>query len=95
MMRFWTVLIAAARYGNPAMVEALVARGAVVGHRAQDGATALLIASRGGHLEVVRLLLANGANPNERATNAATPLVMAAQARSFYRQRSDSYFTSP
>jgi ankyrin repeat protein len=91
----WTALIAAARYGNPAMVEALVARGAVVGHRAQDGATALLIASRGGHLEVVRLLLANGANPNERATNAATPLVMAAQAGAFYRQRSDSYFTSP
>jgi ankyrin repeat protein len=55
----------------------------------------LLIASRGGHLEVVRLLLANGANPNERATNAATPLVMAAQAGAFYKQRSDSYFTSP
>lgn len=55
-------LWAAARKGDAAAVEALLAKGANVNAKFRYGATALSYASDKGHTEVVRVLLAHGAD---------------------------------
>ena len=57
-------LINAAKNGNIAGVKALLAKGADVNAKANNGGTALIAASEHGHLEVVKALLAKGADVN-------------------------------
>jgi len=52
--------------GNYEVVKALLARGAEVDLRDNDGFTALVLASARGHREVVKLLLAAGADSMPR-----------------------------
>jgi ankyrin repeat protein len=58
-------------------VRELLARGADVNARANDGFAALHSASWKGHAEVVRELLSRGAAINTQADNGATPLTCA------------------
>jgi ankyrin repeat protein len=58
----FSVLHHAARRGDLAVVELLLAAGANVDRRSWDGSTPLHEAAVGGHLEVVRALLAAGAD---------------------------------
>lgn len=55
-------LIDAVRRGNIDEVEILLATGADVNAKDNDGITPLHVASRGGHKDVTKLLLAKGAN---------------------------------
>jgi ankyrin repeat protein len=57
-------LFNAAISGDATTVQALLARGADVNARANNGATALMLASQNGHNEVVQDLLAKGADVN-------------------------------
>lgn len=59
-------LMLASRSGETKMANILVAFGADVNLRNDDGLTALMLASRFGHTEVVDLLLTNGADANLR-----------------------------
>jgi ankyrin repeat protein len=69
-----TPLFAAARAGNPAIVERLLARGAPVDERELEfDQTALMVAIREGHTDVAQLLLARGADPNAQTRAGATP----------------------
>ncbi len=54
----------ASQNGHLEVVQALLAKGAEVNARVNDGSTALGVASQNGHLEVVRALLAEGADVN-------------------------------
>jgi ankyrin repeat protein len=56
-------------------VRLLLARGAAVDARANDGSTSLIMASDRGHLDVVRELLARGADVNARRNDGSTPLM--------------------
>ena len=58
----------------------LLARGAAVDARANDGGTSLMIASEDGHLGVVRELLARGADVNAQSGTGRTPLISACDA---------------
>jgi len=60
-------LINAAENGDVAKVKVLLAKGADVNAKANNGATALIMASQNGHLEVVKALLAKGADVNAKA----------------------------
>ena len=71
-------LINAALHGDAAAVQALLAKGAEVNAKANDGVTALMAASEEGHGEVVEALLAKGAEVNARRTNdGVTALILA------------------
>ncbi len=52
----------------------LLARGASVDARTDDGSTSLIVASEAGHLDVVRELLARGADANARSNDGFTAL---------------------
>ena len=56
------------------MVQALLAKGAEVNAKNNNGVTALMAASLSGHLEVLQALLAKGADVNAKANNGATAL---------------------
>lgn len=75
-----TALIAASRWGTPAMVTLLLGRGADVNAANKKNDTALIEATRGGRPEAVRLLLAGGADVNAKNKKGDTAL---AQARDF------------
>ena len=70
-------LINAANSGDAAIVQALLAKGADVNAKANNGATALMLASQNGHNEVVQDLLAKGADVNAKMTDGATALFLA------------------
>ena len=74
-----TALMWAAAEDHPAVIEALIARGAEIHARSNGGFTALLFAAREGRIAAVRTLLEAGANLNDalpirgRGARAATP----------------------
>ncbi len=57
-------LFNAADGGDAATVKALLAKGADINAKANNGATALMLASQNGHIEVVQALLAKDADVN-------------------------------
>lgn len=65
--------------GDAAAVQTLLANGADVNAKKNDGWTALLLASRNGNLEVVQALLTNGANVNAQSTYGWTALLLASK----------------
>jgi ankyrin repeat protein len=75
----FTALIIVAFQGNDAMVDWLIAAGAIVNGRTEEGYTALGAASKMGHRTVVRLLLAQGAEVDPTYDAGVTPLMLASQ----------------
>jgi ankyrin repeat protein len=69
-----TVLGAAASYGNLALAELLLERGAEPDAESEGGATALDYAASSGSIEIASLLLKHGANPNSGYPDRSTPL---------------------
>jgi len=69
------VLVAAARAGNAATVDVLLAGRANVNARSRFGDTAIMVAALGGHLDIVRTLRRRGADLDPRGW---TPLIYAA-----------------
>jgi outer membrane protein assembly factor BamB len=66
--------LAAAKRGDAAVVEALLAKGAEVNAKTRYGGTALAFAADKGHLQVVRILLKHKANVNAKDSfYSATP----------------------
>jgi ankyrin repeat protein len=72
-------LIAAARTGHSGTVRDMIASGANVNVRDEDGNTALIEAARNGHDDVVRTLLAAGADAKLKNRDGKTALMLAAQ----------------
>ena len=65
----------ASQQGHLDVVQALLAKGADVNAKDNDGATALMLASQNGHLDVVQALLAKGADVNAKANDGVTALI--------------------
>lgn len=65
-------LMLAARKGDFKLTRVLIAFGADVNLRNDDGTTALMVAARFGHSEIVDLLLREGADPNLRNSKGYT-----------------------
>ena len=65
--------------GDAAAVQALLANGAEVNAKDNNGASALILASRNGHRDVVQALLANGAEVNAKDNDGATALILASR----------------
>src|SRR6476469_794165 len=72
-------LISAARDGDLARVQALVASRGEVDAKGRNGATALMAASNNQHVDVVQALLDRGADVNATARDGATALILAAE----------------
>lgn len=70
----WSPLHYAAYMGHERIVQRLLAAGARVDARADNGATALMLAARGGYLAIVEQLLAAGADITLRSDRGLTPL---------------------
>ena len=75
------------RASDPAVVQALVEKGADVNAKAEDGATPLIIAVGRGDPKVVKALLDNGADANAKDKNGRTALMRA----SFFALGSSSH----
>jgi ankyrin repeat protein len=73
-------LRAASGEGHLDIVRALLAEGADVNAKTNDGTTALLLASRNGHLDVVQVVLAKGAEVNAKDNKGVTALMGASVA---------------
>ena len=73
-------LALAARVGDVAAIRALIADGAAVDVRHEDGQTALQVAAASDQPSAVRALLAAGANPAVESAAGRSPLVAAAAA---------------
>ena len=67
----------AAYYGHKVVAELLIAQGADVNAKSDDGWTPLHDAASMGHKEIVELLLAKGANVNAKNNYGNTPLDLA------------------
>ncbi len=65
--------------GDPAAVEALLAKGADVNAKDNSGLTALMRASQFVHLDVVQALLAKGADVNPKRNDGLTALMTASR----------------
>jgi ankyrin repeat protein len=72
-----TALMIAARHGNPAVVEALVRRGADVNAEMSEGRTALMWAAGYGDAAMVKTLLDAGAHRDARDAHGDTALTLA------------------
>lgn len=72
-------LIKAAKKGNTAKIEKLLARGADVNARNKSGWTALMHAAVNGHTAIIKALLAAGADVNAKNKNGGTALMQAAR----------------
>jgi ankyrin repeat protein len=72
-------LIAAARTGDLAEIQALIDQGFDIDCELKYGGSALMLASARGEGEAVRLLIARGAKVNRRNRFGATPLLEAAE----------------
>lgn len=72
-----TALMWAAAEKHPAVVRALVDKGAGVNLGSRSGFTPLMFAAREGDLESARLLMERGANVNAEASDGSTPLLVA------------------
>ena len=72
-------MILAAYNGHTEIVEVLLAKGADVHAKRDDGWTALLMASQNGHPEIAEALLAKGADVNAKTNGGHTALIQAAQ----------------
>ena len=78
----WTALMMASVFSNTEVVRLLLANGAEVDSKDEDGRTALMYASREGrkgHKRVVELLLANGADMDSEDTDGYTALMYASR----------------
>jgi ankyrin repeat protein len=73
-----TVLMLAARMGDPNLIRELLRCKAVVNAKDNDGATPLIYAAREGNREAGRLLLASGASVDGSDSHRMTPLMFAA-----------------
>eukprot|EP00930_Biecheleria_cincta_P025249 TRINITY_DN17989_c0_g1_i1.p1 TRINITY_DN17989_c0_g1~~TRINITY_DN17989_c0_g1_i1.p1 ORF type:complete len:231 (+),score=57.98 TRINITY_DN17989_c0_g1_i1:59-751(+) len=73
-----TALLAAARGGHSAVVQALLSARADLEARSEDGSDALLNAASGGNAEVVSMLLKAKANLDTVNEDEVTPLILAA-----------------
>lgn len=71
-----TPLIACASNGHQEVAELLVARGAHVNLRSENGPTALMVAAARGYAELVQFLLDHGAEPNLKASFVWTQLTL-------------------
>lgn len=72
-------LIAAARSGDDAAIQALIDRAFDIDCELKYGASALMIAASRGHTSTVRLLVANGAKVNRRNKFGGSPLLEACE----------------
>src|SRR5271157_341453 len=72
-----TALVKAVEDGDLKMVKSLIAKGANVNARDEDGNTALIYAAGEGHLEIVKLLLDKGADVNAKSVDGMTALTRA------------------
>ncbi len=72
-------LVAAARVGDFAAVEALITSGADVNAKDGEGSTALMFAAVRGDARMVEALLAAGADPNLKDANGETALLLGAR----------------
>ena len=71
-------LTTAAREGNLAVAEEMLAKGADVNFQDGEGKSALMLAAESGHTEVVRVLLEAGADVDSKDGNGCTALTLAA-----------------
>jgi len=71
-------LTIAAYQGHKKIVELLIANGADVNTKNNNGDNSLIIAAYQGHKEIVKQLIANGADVNTKNNNGDTPFVLAA-----------------
>jgi ankyrin repeat protein len=67
----------ASQAGHLDVVQALLAKGAEVNAKANNGGTALMLASLAGHPDVVQALLAQGADVNAKTSGGVTALMAA------------------
>ena len=77
-----SALMLAAQYGDPNLVQMLLAAGASVKAKNKEGATALIFAIKGfspdpGQIVKVRLLVQSGAEVNIETSEGETPLALA------------------
>lgn len=72
-------LFLAARHGNAAFAEKLIAAGATVNERFSTGETPLYVAAAHGHLDTVKLLITHGADASIKNDNGRTPVEVAMQ----------------
>jgi ankyrin repeat protein len=73
-----TPFMGAAQKGDTEKVQALVAQGADVNAKANNGITALMFAAYEGHTDTVQALVAQGADVNAKANDGGTALMQAA-----------------
>ena len=75
-----TILMSAARRGNPEIVKLLIDSGADINIRGSiSGVTALMVAVGWGHTEIIKLLIDNGADINIKNYHSSTALIVAAR----------------
>lgn len=72
----------AAERGLDAIIDLLVANGATIDQRTDDGKTALMIATINGNVSTCECLLGHGADANSTDTDQDTPLIIACRAGS-------------
>jgi hypothetical protein len=77
----WTLLMEAARQGDRAAADQLIARGAEINARAEKGYSALLIAIVENHTDIAKLLIEKGADVNAATDFGYTPLLAAMSLR--------------
>ena len=74
-------LIEAAQRGDLALVKTILAQGADVNGKDEEGATALMVAANAGHLAVVSALLDRGADVDAMSKEGGTALIAACLGR--------------
>jgi hypothetical protein len=72
-------LVQAANIGNLNEINALLAKGADVNAKTNDGSTALMNASQEGHKDIIDALLSKGADANAKMENGFTALILASR----------------